>query len=132
MDSALQPLTASPYGAQQAVVITVGDNRCSLQYTDLPSGKKRNLEACLNSVRPDGRDWRLLAKELSFNDTSIKSFARLADQKHGPSRHLLQHWVKRDGRRATVAALLMTLIRMDRMDAALMLQPLSIRSNVHL
>jgi hypothetical protein len=123
---------ASPYGLQQqqqGIVLTMNDRRCNARYSDLTSAKRRNFETSLNNIRNDAKDWRLLAKELDFSEASIKSFAVLGEQKCGPSRHLLQSWHKRDGRRATVGALVMALIRIGRLDSALILDPTCLLCN---
>lgn len=121
-DIAAQPLT-SPYGPQQGIVIAMDDRRCSARYYDLAVTKRRSFEASLNTTRTDAKDWRLLAKELDFSDASINSFAVLGEQKYGPSRHLMQCWLKRDGRRATVGVLVVALIRIGRLDSAFLLDP---------
>jgi len=102
------------------VVVTMSESRCNNRYSDLAATKKRVLEACLDSNREG--DWKCLAKQLDF---SVESFA----EKPGPTRHLLQSWSKREGRKATVGVLVMALIRLGRLDAAFILDPTCIRNH---
>lgn len=135
MDSALQVLTDTPSVKEEAisssgVLFTMNSSRSNKRFSELESEKKRALEASLNSSREDLRDWKSLAHQLSFGQEDIDSLA--SGDKHNVTRHLLQTWSKRDGRKATVGVLVMALIKIGRLDSAFLLDPTCVRSHATL
>ena len=123
------PLRLATRVSPPEVKITMNEKQCSTRYSDLALSKRRCFEASLNSSRADGKDWRLLAKELDFSEACIKSFASVGGSQGGPAHHLLQSWSQRERRRATVGLLVVALLRVGRLDAAGLLDPASIASS---
>jgi hypothetical protein len=108
------------------VSFTMISSRGNIRFCDLDSSKKRSLEVCLNAPRDDLRDWKSLAHQLSFCKEEIEGFA----SGENPCRHLLQTWSKREGLEATVGLLITTLIKINRPDAAFILDPSCIRNQL--
>ncbi|XP_071490843.1 tumor necrosis factor receptor superfamily member 16-like [Diadema antillarum] len=87
-------------------------------YQHLPADKRAELERALFTSRMDGRDWRGLARELGFTDVDIVSIAQTSTAATPPPRVMLVAWQARDSKRATVGALVESLIRIRRNDVA--------------
>ena len=128
MDSAFQVTTEmSPTSIQTTTDATNG-SRTNTKYSDITTTKKRALEASLNCIRDDSRDWKCLGKQLDFCQEEIQGFACLGEDQSNPTRFLLQAWSKREGKKATVASLVMALMKVGRLDSAFILDPKCIRS----
>jgi len=98
-----------------------------VRYCDLNSTKKRALEASLNPTRSDCKDWKGLAKELGYANTSVLAFEDLGKVRYGPTRHLLSDWSKSE--KATVSVLVVALLRVGRVDSAFIIDPTCLKTH---
>lgn len=87
---------------------------------DIPLQKRKEIEKNLAIPRTKGDNWKLLARELGYEEEKIEQFECTSDDPVIQVQNMLNHWTKR--KHATVGVFIKALTNLNRLDIVRILQ----------